>query len=361
MAGEPKPRESTILDSSLDKDPRVAIAAFWCGTVLFFDKLHSRILAKYPRLLVVVDWLLESFYALFASPITALVVSLLLVPFVLSGSIPIIVFCSVTMAWILCVVAVARAKPIKQLSIIPRFVIVVITALLMFGLSRSYVRWSLVNYYAHAQPQVPVTSGNANSDVDQLGKRIDDLLKKEVRTLTPSKVPHTSVQHSVAASMPSSSAATKSANPYELLSDAELIGIAKAVAKEIENVMGTWRYQIEGENEPRRNQQIYEHSPPLAEDERKRLEDEFDKEIEAKNQTYGSQTKVLFIRAEALREILVNHLAQKNSMPLPTDGTIDSVFKRLSETGPSGFNDRDSFKVSAHLLDLVKRLDQSKQ
>lgn len=154
MADEAESEKPTILDNSLQANPWIAIAALWGRTVLFFDTFHSGILAKYPRLLFVVDWLLEVLYALFASPITALVVSLLLVPFVISGSISIIVFSSVTMAWILCVIAVARAKPVKRLSIIPRFVMMVTIALILFAMSRSYIRWSLINYYAHIAPTV---------------------------------------------------------------------------------------------------------------------------------------------------------------------------------------------------------------
>ncbi len=361
MADESEPRESTILDSSLDKDPRVAIAAFWRGTVLFFDRLHSRILAKYPRLLIAVDWLLEFLYALFASPITALVVSLLLVPFVISGSIPIIIFCSVTMAWFLCVIAVARAKPVKQLSIIPRFAMVGIIALLMFGASKWYIRWSLVNYIAHAQLQIPAMSGIANSrpDMDQLGNRLDALIREELRKSIQSIVPSTPTQHPVSPTVPSTAAAAdKSSNPYAHLSDAELVGVSKVVAKQIDDVMGAWKWQIQSEIEPRRRDQVRERDPAPEEDERNRLDAYYDKQIEEANQTYGSQAKVLFIRAEALREVLVNRLAQNNSMPIPTDGTMDDLFKGAAATGIDSFNNSYSSKVSAHLLALCKRLEQ---
>jgi hypothetical protein len=153
-------------------------------------------------------------------------------------------------------------------------------------------------------------------------------------------------------------ATVKPANPYELLSDAELVLVSKLVAKEIDDFMGTWRHQIEGEIEPRRTEQIYRHSPQLEEDERKRLEAEFNNEVNSTNDEYRSQAKHLFVRAEAEREGLVNHLAQKNSMPVPVDGKLNDLFMGLAATGPADSYDRGPSKVSAHLLELCKRLEQ---
>lgn len=147
-------------------------------------------------------------------------------------------------------------------------------------------------------------------------------------------------------------------NLYDGLSNDELLLIAKATAKDIDDVMGAWSFQIKEEIEPRRRDQVYERDPAPDEDERNRLDAYFDKEVETANQKYGSQAKVLFIRAEALREVLVNRLAQKNSRPLPKDGTINDAFKGLAANGVESIYDGTPSKLSAQLLNLCQRLEK---
>jgi hypothetical protein len=196
----------------------MAIVTLWHRAVEFDMAFHSRMLAKYPRWFFIVDWILEFLYVLFASPITALVVSLLLVPFVMSGSIPVIIWLSVTLAWLLCTVSVARSAPVKQLTIISRVVIVVIVAIASFAASRWYIRWSLLSYYTHLPREVATSSSPSTTpsiDADQLGPRIDELLRKELWKFAPSPVKAPSERVAAAA------AATSHSSPPE---PASLIG-----------------------------------------------------------------------------------------------------------------------------------------
>ena len=142
---------------------------------------------------------------------------------------------------------------------------------------------------------------------------------------------------------------------YEGLTDDELCLITKSISGEINDLMGAWKNEIRAEIEPRRNE-IYEHSPPLETAEREKQEDFYSKQTDTANLTYTSQAKEIFVRAEALREVLVKRLALKNSVPRPVDISINDAFKKLAANGPGGYNDSDSFKVSKHLLELCKRL-----
>jgi frataxin-like iron-binding protein CyaY len=193
------------------------------------------------------------------------------------------------------------------------------------------------------------------SDVKNSNTAILDLVAHPPAGMTPAQVASIAQRF---LQKRSNAASLATANLYDGLSNNELLLIAMATAKDIDDLMGTWRHQIEGEIQPRENEQVYRHYPSLADDERRRLEEEFDKETNSTNDKYRSQARVLFIRAEALREVLVNRLVQKNSMPVSMDVTINEVFKRLADAGIDGFYDRNPSKISAYLLELCKRLER---
>jgi hypothetical protein len=342
VADEPEPTESTIPDSSLDKDPRLAMAAFWRRTVLFFDRFHSRVLAKYPRLLVFVDWLLEFLYVFFASPITALIVSLLLVPFVISGSIPIIVFCSVTMAWLLCVVAVARAEPVKQLSIIPRFVMVAIIALTMFGISRSYIRWTLLSYYAHLVPQVTTAAGTAspsppvsvNIDSDQLGQRLDELLRKELRKLLPPPIAtSTSVQTSpVRPVLP----------PEASLSTDELRAKVDNVSQQLKGWAADRRA---AENELNNRKWLLHdrrsNNPSSVKIEEIDKNDAYwEKKLDDLHEKSQNDLSAVFVQADKLRKEMLRRLPQSKWTREDRDNDKDQLFLGISENSAADYLER---------------------
>jgi len=347
MAEDSEPKERPTVDSSLDKDPRVAISVFWHTTVLFFDRLHSRILAKYPRFLVSVDWLLEFLYVLFASPITALVVSLLLVPFVISGSIPIIVFCSVTTAWLLCVVAVARAEPVKQLSIIPRFVMVGIIAVVMFGISRSYIRWSLLNYYAHIVPPVsgsvsptPSPLPGVTIDSEQLGQRLDELLRKEMRKFAPPQVQRVISPAEIAHS--DSPHVAHSDTPISLSKDL-LLRIVPQVTQQLRNWGPERRAAEQDLQNFRWEATLHLKENGTSSEERNRVDDGYLKKIEDSRDAYDKKLVAIMDNADSLRRLM----AQK----IPTEALTDEDRKMEKD-----FKSLDESVAADYLERLAKRI-----
>lgn len=151
-------------------------------------------------------------------------------------------------------------------------------------------------------------------------------------------------------------------DPYQflrnkaLISNGELVAAANVTAGEIDNLMGEWRQEISGEIEPRRNQEIYERDPPLPENERNRLDNDFQKQSDAADKQYGSRVGVLLSRAEGLRKALVERLFDKSSSPLPADSKIDDLSKRLAASGANSSYDVGPGEISAQLRHLSKRL-----
>ena len=205
------------------KDPRIELARQWHRVLALDQRLHSHIVHRYPRLLTVVEWILEILYILCANPIAALAVSLLLVPLVLSGSIPVIVWLSVIGAWGFLVLGFTRVKPLKQLSVAALTILVVLVAIILYWLSGYYVRWTLVNYYAHQEhPKVstPVVSG-LDGGAETVWNRIQTFLQEEAqRSSRPAQVRRSDFAAFVPKPILPPEPTPK--NPYESLSKGEL-------------------------------------------------------------------------------------------------------------------------------------------
>src|SRR6266446_1086671 len=251
----------------------VAKLPMWRKALDLDRRIDARFRAGLPRTHVIVGWILRFLYGFVSNPIAAIIISLVLVPFVIAGSIPLVVWGSITLAWILCVIWATRSETLKQLSSVSRFVFVVIIAIVSYKASRRYIRWSLVNYYAHAEPKVaPSENRLDNKNVQSLNPddfygRIEELIKKEMRPYMSAIAPH-----------------PPKPNPLESLDNTSLVAVAKVTAKEIDDLMAAWRYQIKEEIEPRRRDQVYERDPAPEEDERNRLDAFFDNQVEEANQ-----------------------------------------------------------------------------
>lgn len=136
----------------LDKDPRLALM-WYRNTIVAWDKhIHETISTKYPRLVSVVEWVLQGVYDLCVAPAFAIITAFLLVPLVMSGTVPIITAVSVMAAWFVALLWVARAEWIKRLTIGKRLLIVLASAIVLAFSGQQYVKWTLVSYVKH-QPK----------------------------------------------------------------------------------------------------------------------------------------------------------------------------------------------------------------
>jgi hypothetical protein len=157
---------------------------------------------------------------------------------------------------------------------------------------------------------------------------------------------------------PVSSAADRSISQYETLTNDQLCTVAKQVADEIDEYMGTWRSQLKDVG-LRYDEQTYYKSPPPSEDERRILEKARENDLKIVDQQYAIKSKDLFARANDVRGVLVNRLSKKKGGQPPTGSKIDEVVTRLATAGAADASDRDPQRASAYLLELCKRLGSS--
>jgi hypothetical protein len=322
----------------------MAIVMLWHAAIAFDLRMHSHILAKYPRLLPVVDGILELLYAICASPITALVVSLLLVPFVISGAIPVIVWGSVTMAWVLCTLSLARAAFMKQLSLISRFVLLVIVAAGLIGASRRYIRWSLLSYYANLPQQVsPTPAANVVVDPDQFGQRIDELLRKELRKIAPPP-PRVSAPPSDTGKMLS----TPQTPPAP--SGDERIGKTLGITDKLRHVTENWE-DVMRNLDHMKEDTIYYHQPPWGPEQYKVAEEMWKRFVVSRyNEDERKKLFALVDEANKDRNDLLTHI------PTTSRTTADTKWKFLDGPNPFGSSCFDPQQCAPQLTELADYL-----
>jgi hypothetical protein len=161
-----------------------------------------------------------------------------------------------------------------------------------------------------------------------------------------------SVVQQLLANQKAASAPPVSVNPYEYLTNDELVAAAKTVAAQINDDAIEWdrrTKQITLEYD----EQIYQHSPPFPEPERNRLNMEKFEKVRLIDQGYATGDKALFVRADGLRGALIDHLVKKKGGQPPTD-KIDATFKRVATSGPR--ESTELHGMSFRLLALCKEL-----
>jgi hypothetical protein len=95
---------------------------------------------------------LEFLFKMVEAPAFGIVVSLLLVPLVMSGAIPLTAWGSVTAAWFISILSIGRNQWVKRLTLGRRASLVLGCALVMGLVGDRYIHWSIVNYYRN-QPK----------------------------------------------------------------------------------------------------------------------------------------------------------------------------------------------------------------
>ena len=149
---------------------------FWSRLIQADDRFHEWLYSRFPLPVRIGGSILRGAYAFFISPAFAVVLALLLVPFVISGVIPVIVSFSVFAAWLVATLSVAKLQSVNRLRIVPRLALVCGVAVMMAFAGNRYVKWVLVSYY---KTHEPVTQ---TSDVDKLAyDRFKELFDVEVQ------------------------------------------------------------------------------------------------------------------------------------------------------------------------------------
>ena len=331
-------------------DPRVEMLKLWHRAVGLDRRLHSFFIRKYPRLLRWTEWVLALLYLLLANPITALVVSLLLVSLVISGSIRVIVWLSVMVAWLFSVLGFTRIAGLKQLSVIVRTFLVGFIAVVLCWISMFYIQWTLSNYYAHQEhhtANTPLTSGT-DVDSDSLWNRLQALLENEVQRATKSKqVRRSDFEALSVKAEPSTEAAPK--NPYDSLSRGELRVVAKLMGGQIQDLILEWNARAKEIN-LRYDTLTYDKSPRPTGEEWQKAEDGRAQALKVLDSTYQTNLKDLVNHANEIRT------ASRKWLNLPADKDTDELFKTYAAGTATSLGDDRPFEISQYLLEMSKKL-----
>ena len=152
---------------------RTAGRVAWTRLANWNASIHQLSHTKYPTMAKIVGGGLRFFYGASTHPAFAVLLALLLVGFVISGSITVIVSVSVFFAWLITVLWLAHSEPVKAMNIFPRVVLVLVFAFSAAFAANWYVKWCLRNF-AKNQPS-PVQSLD--------GGQIKAIFDKEIRSL----------------------------------------------------------------------------------------------------------------------------------------------------------------------------------
>lgn len=148
----------------------------WSKLLEADSKLHERLYSKFPKGVRFGGTILRAVYAIFISPAFAVVLALLLVPFVISGVIPVIVSICVFAAWLVSTLSVARIEAINQLRIGRRLLLVIAASIVMAAVGNRYIKWVLINYSKTSEPRTA-----SGVDIDKLAyNRFKELFDAEI-------------------------------------------------------------------------------------------------------------------------------------------------------------------------------------
>lgn len=281
---------------------------------------------------------LEFVYLKVSEPITALIVSLLLVPFVMSDYVTIIVTVSVLAAWLLFILRIARGERIKLVPVVARLLILLVIGFPSWKLAQCYIGWSLTNYDAETNgaPIAPPRRIPAPS----VWKTVHDHLVRPTPTVV---------------ALPPAPVTTEKSNEYESLSDAELKADCTALVGEIQDFEQSWKAQIDNAKDFFNNA-VYNQSPRPSEEEMARLDDVFEKKKVSIRDQLSSDGKKLFIRANNIHIVLLKRL-QAQRVQVPPDKGIEHDFTQLTTVGPNDpYEDDSPRKVVDYLIQLNSRL-----
>jgi hypothetical protein len=108
--------------------------------------IHSWVTGRFPRTMSAVDRILEKLFEAFGHGAFGVFAALLLVVLVATNVIPVIVAVPLFVAWLIAVVWLARLKVVKSLTVLSRWLIVLIGGAAFAFAAHGLGRWALTQY-----------------------------------------------------------------------------------------------------------------------------------------------------------------------------------------------------------------------
>src|SRR6266852_5605521 len=106
--------------------------------------IHALVLGRFPKTMSAIDRTLESLFQSFGNGAFGVFIGLLLVVLVATGVIPTIVAASLFGAWLIALVWLARLRPLKGLTVVSRWLIVLIGGMVFAFAANYFGRWALL-------------------------------------------------------------------------------------------------------------------------------------------------------------------------------------------------------------------------
>jgi hypothetical protein len=110
------------------------------------QSVHSWVLAAFPKTMSAIDTVLETLFQTFGHPVFGVIVTLLLVALVATNVIPKVVAVSVGAAWLIAVVWLAQLAPVKCLTVISRWVLILVGGAVFAVAANSFGKWAVAQY-----------------------------------------------------------------------------------------------------------------------------------------------------------------------------------------------------------------------
>ena len=129
------------MDSS-EGNPLSALLFVWQKFSATDQAMHSRLMAHFPRTMSIVDRILESLFEDFGHGAFGVFAGLLLVVLVVAKVIPVVVGFSLGAAWIIAFVWLARLEPVKDLTVISKWLVVLMGGTVFAFAAYLFGRWA---------------------------------------------------------------------------------------------------------------------------------------------------------------------------------------------------------------------------
>ncbi len=193
----------------LSEDNQLSKLRFVWRTFRATDQaMHSWVMGQFPRTMSIVDRILESLFEGFGHGAFGVFAALLLVALVATNVIPVIVAVSLGGAWIIAVVWLARLRPVKSLTVISRWLVVLIGGTVFALAANSFARWALHQVSLQKSGETaqhtsePKQSASQNQVQGVATLEVKPALSNKVE-IKPAEHPKSKLTHKSSATVPS--------------------------------------------------------------------------------------------------------------------------------------------------------------
>ncbi|MFY9531973.1 MAG: hypothetical protein WBC04_15235 [Candidatus Acidiferrales bacterium] len=117
--------------------------------------IHSYIVRRFPRAVARVDQALEALFGFVCHPAFALIIALLLAAQAATNLISVIIAASIFGAWVVAVLWIARSKPIKNLTVLFRLLLVLVVGAVLAFAANEFRNWVMKKYQLQKNAEQP--------------------------------------------------------------------------------------------------------------------------------------------------------------------------------------------------------------